>query len=51
MVAVKNFSSKDVDETAEKIYASVADKSLEEAYKFLSGTLLMPKLKSLNKQF
>jgi len=37
MVAVKNFSSKDVDETAEKIYASVADKSLEEAYKVLIG--------------
>ena len=37
MVAVKNFSSKDVDKTAEKIYASVADKSLEEAYKVLIG--------------
>ena len=36
-MAVKNFSSKDVDETAEKIYASVADKSLESAYKVLIG--------------
>ena len=36
-MAVKNFSSKDVDETAEKIYASVADKSLENAYKVLIG--------------
>lgn len=37
MVAVKKFSSKDVDETAEKIYASVSNKSLEDAYKVLIG--------------
>ena len=36
-MAVKNFSSKDVDETAEKIYTSVADKNLENAYTVLIG--------------
>ena len=36
-MAVKDFSSKNVDETAEKIYASVEDKSLDNAYKVLIG--------------
>ncbi len=35
MSATKNFSSKGVNETAEKIFASLKDKSLEEAYQQL----------------
>ncbi len=35
MATTKNFSSRDVNETAEKIYASVAEKSLEDAYGIL----------------